>query len=167
MSSSTKPILSVADLFAEREAQRRKEREAAELLERKKQEELQEFRKRLDTFELTDDRVQAVLARVKRAFERGETELMITSFPSSFCSDDGRAITTAGVPSINKQEDAEVDQPAWLATVPKGVHVVYNYWKTNLRPGGFRLSARVINFPDGMPGDVGLFLSWPKSGLDE
>src|SRR3954447_21959929 len=128
MSLSAKPVLSVADLFAEREAQRRKEKEAAELLERKKQEELDEFRKRLDTFKLTDDRVQAVLARVKRAFERGETEFMITSFPSSFCSDDGRAITTAGAPPINKQEETETGEPPWLATVPKGVRVVYDYW---------------------------------------
>jgi hypothetical protein len=28
------------------------------------------------------------------------------------------------------------------------------------RPAGYHLKAQIINFPDGMPGDVGLFLSW-------
>ena len=27
-------------------------------------------------------------------------------------------------------------------------------------PAGFRLSARVLEFPGGMPGDIGLFVVW-------
>ena len=30
----------------------------------------------------------------------------------------------------------------------------------DLKPRGFALSARVLEFPDGKPGDTGLFLSW-------
>jgi hypothetical protein len=30
----------------------------------------------------------------------------------------------------------------------------------DLKPCGFHLSARVLDFPDGMPGDIGLFLGW-------
>ena len=33
----------------------------------------------------------------------------------------------------------------------------------NLQPGGFGFSARIINYPDGKPGDVGVFLTWPKN----
>src|SRR5690349_1353756 len=94
--------LSVTSLFAERDARRRRDEEAAEQLERRKEEELAAFRQRLDNFELTDAVIQSGLDRIKRAFERGETELMISSFPSSFCTDGGRAIINAGAPPINK-----------------------------------------------------------------
>jgi hypothetical protein len=31
---------------------------------------------------------------------------------------------------------------------------------------GFGLSVRILNFPDGKPGDVGMFFTWPKSRLE-
>ena len=51
-------------------------------------------------------------------------------------------------------------------TLPSGVHQVYDFWKANLKPGGFSFAARIINYPGGLPGDVGLFFSWPKSALE-
>ena len=162
--------LSVGTLFAERDARHRRDQEAAEHLQQRKEEELAEFRKRLDAFQLTDAIIHTGLDRIRRAFERGETELMIAAFPSSFCTDGGRAIINAGAPPINKPSAAELaarsDEPEWLTTLPAGVHQVYEYWKTNLKPGGFGFGARIINYPGGMPGDVGLFFSWPKSALD-
>ncbi len=116
--SATTPTLSVATLFQEREAQRRKDREAEEQLQRRRQEEFAAFRKRLDEFELTNERVEAAISRVKRAFERGESELMITSFPSSFCSDDGRAIANAAALDKTDQKDGV---PGWVGTIPKGL----------------------------------------------
>ncbi len=169
MSSSAAPALSVHALFAERDEKRRREREADELLRQKQQEELAAFRKRLDEFELTDERIAAFAGRVTSAFERGETELMISSFPSSFCTDNGRAVNNADVPPINRGKAEEAGaprEPEWLATLPRGVRVVYEYWEKNLKPNGFGFSARVINFPGGMPGDIGLFVSWPKSLAD-
>jgi hypothetical protein len=155
-------------LFAERDAQRRRDSEAAEHLQQRKEEELVEFRKRLNNFRLTDEIIESGLGRIKRAFERGETELMISSFPSTFCADDGRAIINAGAPPINKPSEEEVarqaEAPDWLLTLPAGVRQVYDYWKQNLKPGGFGFSARIISYHDGKPGDVGLFFSWPKSG---
>ena len=170
MSGTSGPTLSVSSLFAERDARRRQDQEAAEHLAQRKEEELAEFRKRLDSFQLTDAVIQSGLDRIKHAFERGETELMISSFPSSFCTDGGRAIINAGAPPINKPSQAErasqADEPDWLATLPAGVHAVYEYWKTSLKPGGFGFSARIINYPGGMPGDVGLFFTWPKSAME-
>jgi hypothetical protein len=158
--SATTPALSVATLFQEREAQRQKDREAEEHLQRRRQEELTAFRKRLDDFELTNERVEGTLNRIKRAFERGESELMISSFPSSFCADDGRAIVNAAALDKTVQKDGV---PEWVGTMPKGVALVYDYWKRNLQPGGFGFSARIINYPGGKPGDVGSFLTWPKN----
>lgn len=170
MPEGSRSTLSVAALFAERDALRRRDDEAAEQLQRRKEEELVEFRKRLDNLRLTDEMIQSGLDRVKRAFERGETELMIASFPSSFCSDDGRAIINAGATPLNKPSKEEAarqeEVPDWLTTLPAGVHQVYDFWKDNLKQGGFKFAARIINYPGGKPGDVGVFFSWPKSASD-
>jgi hypothetical protein len=170
MSATSVPVLSVASLFAERDAQRQRDREAAEHLRRRKEEELEAFRKRLDTFQMTEDIIKSGHDRLRRAFEAGESELMISAFPSSFCSDGGRAIINAGAPPINKPTKEELAareaEPEWLATMPAGVQKVFEYWKTNLKPGGFGFGARIIDYPDGKPGDVGLFVSWPKSLME-
>jgi hypothetical protein len=170
MSDSSSHVLSVDGLFAERDAARRRDKDAEEQLQRRKEEELTEFRNRLENFQLTDKVIESGLYRIRRAFERGETELMISSFPSSFCTDGGRAIGNAGAPPINKlsKEElaAQADSPEWLATLPAGVRKVFDYWKTNLKPGGFGFSARIIDYPGGMPGDVGIFFGWAKSSME-
>jgi hypothetical protein len=170
MPNGAAPALSVTTLFTERDERRRRDREAEEQLQRRKEEELAEFRKRLGNFQLTDEVIHSGLDRIRRAFERGETELMIASFPSSFCSDDGRAIINAGAPPISRSSAAEAaakaEEPEWVKTVPVGVHQVYDYWKDNLRPGGFKFIARIINYPGGKPGDVGLFFAWPKDSTE-
>ena len=162
--------LSVAALFAERDARRRRDQEAVEQLHRRKEEEEEAFRQRLENFDLTDDIIHHGLDRIRRAFERGETELMISAFPSEFCTDGGRAVINAGAPPINRPSKAELaaheDEPEWLATMPAGVRQVHEFWKQRLRPGGFGFSARVINYPEGKPGDIGLFFTWPKSALE-
>ena len=67
-------------------------------------------------------------------------------FPSELCSDGGRAINMA-----------ETDWPESLQGEAAEL-----YLRSGARPeaGGFPLGARVLDFPGGMPGDVGLFLFW-------
>ena len=170
MSGASGATLSVTALFAERDARRRRDQESAEHLQRRKEEEAVAFRQRLENFHLTDEIVQHGLDRIKRAFERGETELMISAFPSEFCTDGGRAVINAGAPPINRPSKeelaAQADEPPWLATMPAAVRQVHEFWKNSLKPGGFGFSARVINYPDGKPGDIGLFFTWPKSELE-
>ena len=156
--------MTVAALFAEREARRRRDEEANAQLHHRQQEELAEFRQRLENFQLSEAIIQSGLDRIRRAFERGESELMFASFPSDFCTDGGRAIINAGTPPINKPTTT-MDEPEWLATLPAGARQVYHYWKKNLQPGGFKFHAQIINYPSGKPGDVGLFFSWPKDTL--
>ena len=102
MAEPAGPNLSVAALFAEGEARRLREREAEEQLKQKEREELAGFKQRLETFQLTDDRVRAVIDRIRRAFDHGETELLLTSFRCEFCTDSGRAVANADLPPINK-----------------------------------------------------------------
>jgi hypothetical protein len=170
MSEVSHPTLSVAALFADRDARHQQDKTAEEKLHRKEKEELAQFKERLDKFQLTDEIIQLFLDRIRRAFERGEAELKLTSFPCSFCSDGGRAIANADAPPINKPSKAEAQktpqEPAWLATLPAGARPIYEYWQKNLQPGGFTFSARIISYPGGKPGDVGLFFSWPRSEAD-
>ena len=51
--------LSVAALFAERDAVRQRDKQAEEQLHRQREEELVEFRQRLDNFKLTDEIIQS------------------------------------------------------------------------------------------------------------
>jgi hypothetical protein len=171
MSETPKSAFSVAALFAEREANRRRDQEAEEDLARRKEEELVAFKRRLDEFQLTETHIQTIQQRITRAFEKGETELMFASFPSDFCSDGGRAIINAGAPPINKPTKEEAAAmtdapPPWLATLPAGAEPIYEHWKASMQPAGFLLTVRIINYPDGKPGDVGMFFSWPKSTLE-
>ena len=34
------------------------------------------------------------------------------------------------------------------------------FWREHLQPLGFGLKAEVLEYPGGMPGDIGFFLTW-------
>ena len=157
--------LSVKELVAERDARRQREEETERQLKQQEQEHLADYRKRLETCEFTEANRHAVMDKIRRAFDQGQTEVMVTSFPSSFCSDSGRAISNAGEPPINAPHDSDAADhaPEWLATLPAGLRPIYDLWRQGLKPGGFGFGARIINYPNGKPGDVGLFLTWPKT----
>jgi CBS domain-containing protein len=82
----------------------------------------------------------------RAAAEQGLKEFMLLRFPSQLCSDGGRAINAP--------------DPDWPATLRGEAAEVYLRWSHDLKPHGFHLAARVMDFPDGMPGDIGLFLVW-------
>ena len=87
-----------------------------------------------------------VTAAVRRAAERGEKELQVMQFSSEFCTDSGR--------SINNFE------PDWPETLTGFAKEAYEAWDLNLRPLGYKLRAQILNYPNGMPGDVGMILYW-------
>ncbi|HWE74860.1 MAG TPA: CBS domain-containing protein [Stellaceae bacterium] len=91
----------------------------------------------------------ASLERALAAAEHGETEFLLLRFPNALCSDGGRAINapTSDWPKSLRGEAAEF----------------YLRWERELKPIGFHLQARVLEFPKGLPGDIGLFLSWGPS----
>jgi hypothetical protein len=71
---------------------------------------------------------------------------MLLRFPCQLCIDGGRAINVA--------------EPAWPTTLRGRSAEIYLRWERALKPRGFLLAARVLDFPDGKPGDMGLFLVW-------
>jgi hypothetical protein len=78
---------------------------------------------------------------------------MITLLPSSFCSDEGRAIIHAAAPPINKPTEWN----GWKECQSEIIKFIL--LEENLRSGGFKFMARVINYPGGELGDIGLLFS--------
>ena len=97
---------------------------------------------------LADETWERMLAEARNAAQHGETEHMVLRFPCELCSDHGRAVNAP--------------DPTWPSTLRGLAAEVFMRWKRELRPRGFGLHARVVDFPGGVPGDIGLFLAWGK-----
>lgn len=88
----------------------------------------------------------ALLHKAREAAEQGAKELLLLRFPAQLCTDAGRAINAP--------------LPDWPKTLRGEAAEIYLRWERDLKPRGFHLAARVLDFPRGMPGDIGLFLVW-------
>jgi hypothetical protein len=120
-------------------------------LERARQRQARAQERRRDVTRLIETHISergwhGLLHRAREAAERGEKEFLLLRFPSRLCSDDGRAINAP--------------DPEWPTTLRGEAAEIYLRWERELRPRGFRVAARVVDFPDGVPGDIGLFLVW-------
>src|SRR5262249_33849915 len=83
---------------------------------------------------------------VERAVANGLTEVQVYRFPNSLCTDRGRA--------INQQE------AGWEKTLTGLPKEMYEFWDRQLRPLGYKVKFQIVDFPDGLPGDVGITLKW-------
>ncbi|EJW10363.1 Inosine-5'-monophosphate dehydrogenase [Rhodovulum sp. PH10] len=118
--------------------------EAHRQLEERRRQEVNE----LLATDLDDERWQRLVHEAQIAAEKGEAEHMLIRFPCDLCSDHGRAVNAP--------------DPNWPETLRGLPAKIFARWKEELQPHGFVMHARVVDFPDGMPGDVGLFLAWGK-----
>lgn len=140
--------LSLDELIGQREARRAQERAEDEQARLRKEMEAKTYAEAFEAYQLTADDKDAIMRKIAKAFADGEKELMLFAFPSDLCTDGGRHIN-------NSLE-------GWEETLPGAARRVFEFWRDNLQPRGFRFFARVITYPSGMPGDVGMFFSWPK-----
>ena len=140
--------LSVSALFAARDAEAARKRAEAEQAESQKKAEVKAFAERVLAYTITDEDRAKAMAKIKKAFLDKEREVMLAHFPSELCEDRGRRINN--------------HLAGWQETLPGAFHQVFEWWEKELQPGGFTFSARVIDYPGGMPGDVGLFIGWPE-----
>lgn len=97
---------------------------------------------------LTDEAWEHMMHNARALAKQGEVDYLLLRFPAELCSDHGRAVNAP--------------DPEWPSTLRGMAADIYLRWKAELRPHGFSLTARVVDFPDGIPGDIGLFLSWAK-----
>jgi hypothetical protein len=125
-----------------------------QMAEAKKQEELRsrEEKKVLAFTEdflknqVTEDEIAMVRRLVMNAVKDGKVEAMVYSFPSDLCTDSGRAINS--------------NDPQWPESLQGKAREFYDRYQQFGKPQGFKLKAMIVNFPGGMPGDVGFFLNW-------
>ena len=96
---------------------------------------------------LSDDEVMEKAAIiVNRAVENGMTSVQVFRFPNHVCTDNGRAINQA--------------EEGWEQTLTGVPKEIYDFWRRQLKPRGYHMRFEIIDYPGGMPGDVGIFLSW-------
>ena len=96
---------------------------------------------------LSDDEVMEKAAIiVNRAVENGMTSVQVFRFPNHVCTDNGRAINQA--------------EEGWEQTLTGVPREIYDFWQRQLKPRGYHIRYEIIDYPGGMPGDVGIFLSW-------
>jgi molybdopterin-biosynthesis enzyme MoeA-like protein len=93
-----------------------------------------------------EEALRRVAAIIERAVSNGLTEVQVYRFPNALCTDRGRA--------INQQESG------WETTLTGLPKEMYQFWERQLRPRGYKIRVQIVDFPDGMPGDVGITLKW-------
>src|SRR5215468_12075993 len=93
-----------------------------------------------------EEAIRRAIAIIERAMKNRLTEVEVFRFPNQLCTDKGRA--------INNQE------PGWEKTLTGAPKEIYQLWEKYFRPRGYKLKVQIVDFPDGMPGDVGMTLSW-------
>ena len=93
-----------------------------------------------------EERLKRAAAIIKRAVDSGLTEVFVGRFPNALCTDHGRA--------INQQE------PGWEATLTGLPKELFQFWRTHLRPRGYRLRCQIVDWSGGVPGDIGMTLAW-------
>ena len=131
-------------LAAEKEMEQLKE---ALKRQQKAEEERAAFHRMFETREVRlEEANREISARVRRAAEEGKREVMVFRFPSEWCTDKGRAINNL--------------EPHWPETLTGFAKRAAEFYEKELRPAGYRIRAQILDYPGGMPGDVGIFLSW-------
>jgi hypothetical protein len=93
-----------------------------------------------------EEAIQRAIKIIERAVNNRLTEIQVHRFPNHLCTDKGRA--------INQQE------PGWEKTLTGVPKELYDLWNKYFRPRGYKLRVQIVDFPGGMPGDVGMTLSW-------
>lgn len=99
---------------------------------------------------ITPEFIERLMTRIRNAAETGETQLLLGHFPSAWCTDGGRAIN--------------VREAGWPETLQGFAKDFYEFWDQTLKPLDFQLEVEIMDFPGGMPGDVGTTLSWREKG---
>lgn len=93
-----------------------------------------------------DEKVKLASNVIQRAVRNGLTEVQVYRFPNVLCTDKGRA--------INQME------PGWEKTLTGIPKEIFQLWTDYLKPRGYRISYQVVDFSGGVPGDIGITISW-------
>lgn len=93
-----------------------------------------------------EERMKRAAAFIKGAVSNGLTQVEVGKFPNKLCTDRGRA--------INQQEKG------WEKTLTGLPLEIFQFWRAHLEPRGYGLKYEIKEYPNGMPGDVSITLTW-------
>jgi hypothetical protein len=92
------------------------------------------------------ERMKRAATIIERAARNGLTEVVVGRFPNQLFTDRGRAINQA--------------EPGWETTLTGLPKELYDFWAQYLRPRGYRIKYQIVDFTGGIPGDIGVTLTW-------
>ena len=113
---------------------------------KKKELQEQELREAFLSREIHPEVFERINNAVRIAAKNGKQRLQVVTFPCSFCSDGGRRIN--------------IGDPEWPSTLEGFAKRAYDFFVKELRPLGYKVSAEIISYPGGMPGEAALILKW-------
>ncbi|MCC8953176.1 hypothetical protein H8B02_06740 [Bradyrhizobium sp. Pear77] len=93
-----------------------------------------------------DEKIKLASTVIQRAVRNGLSEVQVYRFPNTLCTDRGRA--------INQMETG------WEKTLTGIPKEIYQLWADYLQPRGYRIAYQVVDYPGGMPGDIGIVIAW-------
>jgi len=93
-----------------------------------------------------EERMKRAASIIRRAVDNGLSEVRVGRFPNLLFTDKGRA--------INQQE------PGWEETLTGLPKELFLFWQEHLKPRGYKVKFEIVDFPNGMPGDIGITLRW-------
>jgi hypothetical protein len=134
-------LIRVAEAETEKAEERRR---AAHAAEAEKKALIDQLKKPSGLSE--DEKIKLAARVIERAVKNGLTEVQVYRFPNEMCTDHGRAINQG--------------EPGWENTLTGIPREVFQLWKDHLQSRGYKIRYQIIDFPSGMPGDVGVILSW-------
>jgi hypothetical protein len=87
-----------------------------------------------------------VLGQLRTAAKKGDKEALVMRFPNVLCTDKGRALNNL--------------EKGWPSTLIGRPLQAFEFWRDHLQPQGYGLKAMIVEWPEGLPGDIGFFLTW-------
>jgi len=92
------------------------------------------------------DALNRIMETVRHIAEQGGTEVLVLRFPASYLDDHGRKINNF--------------EPDWPTSLTGSAKRAFEFFEKHLKPLGYKARAQILDYPGGMPGDVGMYLVW-------
>ncbi|HEY5713454.1 MAG TPA: hypothetical protein VIT38_16275 [Allosphingosinicella sp.] len=93
-----------------------------------------------------EEAIQRAVKLIESAVRNRKNEIQVYRFPNRLCTDGGRA--------INQGERGWEDT---LVGIPQEILAL---WQRHFKDKGYGMRVEIVDFPNGMPGDVGMTLTW-------
>ncbi|KAA2212826.1 hypothetical protein [Teichococcus oryzae] len=108
--------------------------------------ELDKLREAFNQRDVQPEALDRIALLVRKTIDMGDKQALVLRFPSEWLPDRGRSIT-------NHDKN-------WHEKLEGFAKRAYDFFKKELEPRGFQIRAAILDWPGGMPGDVGFFLQW-------